>query len=362
MAERNPRTPHSIESLIFVNRNGKYCGYKQELIIDNISADLREFLICAECKGVTRRARQGGGSTVCEMCVPQERRDIGDIDERVEYKVTSLNAKCPLSKEGCCWEGRFGEIEKHMKVCRKVIVECQLKCGILFEREYTEQHIMEVCPLRMKRCEFCNEEVQAKEENRHIGECQYHPDTEVPCPYKELGCEAIVLRKNMNTHITENMDSHHLLMLNQLKQLRNIITKSETTTTTTERGREYSVGRKKCKNKLQLCVILTLIAVLLGVMVSAIIGIAVIESLGNSIRTNSEQISYLKDSSLYSYEYIRERRKFLLGIEWRYDLQEIGTLSGPTFYLGQCRLRLKAEITNYRISMVYARYYVERLE
>ena len=51
--------------------------------------------------------------------------------------------------------------------------------------------------------------------------CQYNPDTEVPCPYKELGCEAIVLRKNMNTHITENMTNHHTLMLYQLNQLRN---------------------------------------------------------------------------------------------------------------------------------------------
>ena len=63
--------------------------------------------------------------------------------------------------------------------------------------------------------------MQANEENPHIGRCRNHPDTEVPCPYKELGYEAIVLRKNMNTHITENITNHHTLMVDQLNQLRN---------------------------------------------------------------------------------------------------------------------------------------------
>ena len=110
MAERNPRIPHSIESLLFVNRNGKYCGYKLELISENIGADLREFLICAECEGISRRTRNWGGYTVCAMCVPEER--IDNIDKRVENKVAFLNARCPLSREGCGWEGKLREIEK----------------------------------------------------------------------------------------------------------------------------------------------------------------------------------------------------------------------------------------------------------
>ena len=128
---------------------------------------------------------------------------------RVEDKVASLNARCPLSGEGCGWEGKLREIEQHMEKCQKVRVECQLECGNVLERDSIEQHNREICPLRIKRCDYCNEEVQAKEENRHKGQCQYNPDTEVPCPYKELGCEAIVLRKNMNTHITENITIHH---------------------------------------------------------------------------------------------------------------------------------------------------------
>ena len=225
MAERNPRIPHSIESLLFVNRNGKYCGYKQELISDNISADRREFLICAECKGISRKPRQKKGKTVCEVCVPGH--SMGDINKRVGNTVASLNARCPLSGEGCDWEGKLGGIEQHMEECLKVRVKRQLECGISIERGTYEQDNREVRPLKENRCDYCNQKVQAKDENRHIRKCEYHPDTEVPCPYKELGCEAIVLRKNRGIHITENMDNHNKLMLEQIKQLNQLRKKNQ---------------------------------------------------------------------------------------------------------------------------------------
>ena len=233
MAERNPRIPHSIESLLFVNRNGKYCGYKQELISDNIGADRREFLICTECEGISRKPRNWRGYTVCEMCVPRQSivpevllvdidpipgQYYGDIDNRVENKVAILNSRCPLSGEGCGWKGKLREVEGHMEDCLKVRVQYQLECGFPIERGTNEQDNGGVRPSKMKRCDYCNQEVQANEENRHKGKCQRHPDTEVPCPYKELGCDAIVLRKNRDAHITENITSHNKLMRNQIQQ------------------------------------------------------------------------------------------------------------------------------------------------
>ena len=225
MAERNPRIAHSIDSLIFVNRNGKCCGYKQELISENISADLREFLLCAECKGISRKPRNWGGNRVCEICFPGH--SMRKINKRAECKVALLNARCPLSEEGCSWEGRLGEIEGHMEECLKLRVERQLECGIPIERGTNEQDNGEVRPLKMKRCDYCNQEVQANEENRHKGKCQNHPDTEVPCPYKDLGCEEMVLRKDRSIHITENMTSHNKLMQMQIEQRNQLRNKNQ---------------------------------------------------------------------------------------------------------------------------------------
>ena len=392
MAERNPRIAHSIESLLSVNINGKYCGYKQELISENISADLREFLICAVCKGISRKPRQRKGNTVCEMCVPGQ--SIDNIDKRVEDKVASLNSRCPLSEEGCDWKGKLKEIEQHMEECMKVRVECQLECGNVLERESIEQHNREICPLRLIQCIYCNQEMQANEENRHKGQCQYNPDTEVPCPYKELGCEAIVLRKNMNTHITENMTDHHMLMLYQLNQLRNrndqlekvneqqmnknvqqervnqqlrdIITAIETSATEKEREhtkerKELAAQKNKARRRWRVWVILALVAVGIGVILAAIIGIAVAASQGINIKANSEQIDYLKDSVGYTNKYIGARRKVLRGIEWINNVGKTGTFYGPTFYLEQCKLTLRAVVTNYGTTK-RARYYVERLK
>ena len=160
MAERNPRIPHSIESLLFVKRNGKYCGYKLELISDNNSADLSEFLICTECKGISRKPRNWEGYRVCEMCVPGH--SMRKINKRAENTVAFLNARCPLSEEGCGWEGKLKEIEEHLGECLKVRLECQWEYDISIETGSYEQDNREVCPLKMKRCDYCNHKQMKK--------------------------------------------------------------------------------------------------------------------------------------------------------------------------------------------------------
>ena len=217
MAERNPQIPHSIQHLLCVDRNGNYCGYKPELISDSISGDLREFLICSECKGICRRATQGRGKTVCKMCTTEKGRDI---DERIENKVASLNSKCPLSRNGCGWTGLLGAIETHMHGCSELLIECQLKCGTILRRENNTKHNKEACPMRMVKCQYCEREIQVQRQNQHVGECTDSPDTKVPCPYKELGCNATSPRGKMDRHQTEDIMHHQKLMLDQLNQLK----------------------------------------------------------------------------------------------------------------------------------------------
>ena len=378
MAEKNHQVPHSIQSLLYVDRNGNYCGYKLELISDGISGDLREFLICSECKGICRKAMQGRGNTVCEMCSSGA---AGNLDQRVGNKVASLNSKCPLSGKGCSWKGNLGKIEQHMAVCQKVLVECE-NCDIKFEREQTELHSKEVCPSRMIECEYCGLQVKVREVNRHIGECVNHPDTEVPCPYKELGCDVITLRKNKDTHLIENMIVHQKLMLDQLNRLRNRnqqleqlneqqkdkiheqervseahmnnIKSIQALVKTIEKEQKACV-KKENRNK-RVFIILALIATILITGITAVIGISVAVSQSNGIQYNSRDIQFIKGSIGYLNEYIPARGKELTGIEWIYHLRETGDLYGPTFYWEQCKLRLRAYVYSNR-----SFYTVERL-
>ena len=198
----------------------------------------------------------------------------------------------------------------------------------MYWRESIEQHNREICPLRIIQCIYCNQEIQANEENPHIGRCRNHPDTEVPRPYKELGCEVIVLRKNMNIHITENITNHQEIMLYQLNQLRNRndqlkrvneqqknknvqqekvneqqrnkneqqknrITSIETSATEKEREHtkertELAAHKNKAWKRRRVRGILALVAVGIGVILAAIIGIAVAASQGINIKANSE--------------------------------------------------------------------------
>ena len=119
MVERTRQVPHSIRSLLYVKMNGNYYGYKPELNTDVLSGEWKQFLICSECNGISRNARQGSGKTVCEMCITGP---AGNRDQRVEDKVESLNSRCPLARDGCDWEGKLREVETHMDNCDKLFV------------------------------------------------------------------------------------------------------------------------------------------------------------------------------------------------------------------------------------------------
>ena len=386
MAERNPQAPHCMQSLLYVERNGNYYGYKPELIIDTICAEWGIFLVCSQCKGISRRARNVGGKTTCEMCIVGYNK--ANLDSRVVGIVASLTAKCPLWEKSCVWKGKLGKIERHMLVCPKVLITCELKCGIAFERETTEQHNTQICPLRMKTCEYCKMQVQANRENQHRRKCTSHPESEVPCPYKELGCEEIVLRKNRDKHVKENLIGHQKLILDQVNQLRKRNEQLENQTmqqnrlnerqkemnetqrnrlntmetSATDRSREHrgqwerlTVQVKKVKQKGKVCFILPIIAFVITVVICIVaiglefrsiqVNVQIIESNSKQIQTNTASVQSLRASLGYLHEYIEERGKVLPGIEWVHELTKEGTLFGPTFYLEQCKLRVEAEVS-----------------
>ena len=239
----------------------------------------------------------------------------------------------------------------------------------------------------------------------------------------------IVLRKSRNIHITENITNHQEMrnrnkqqervnqqQKNMNEQLRDRITAIETSATEKEREhtkerKELAAQKHKARRRWRVWVILALVAVGIGVMLAAIIGIAVAASQGNNIKANSDQIKsnsskfavsseqiksnsakfavnseqiksnsakiavnsqqtksnlqlieYLLSNAGYINKYIEARGKFLQGIEWIYNVGKTGTFYGPTFYLGQCKLRLKAVVINYYGTSKRASYYVERLK
>ena len=221
---RNILKTDSIDSLIYKWKRGEFRGYRRDLLTEETPDNIKKFILCSQCEGISRKPKLPDGKTFCSPCSPVKNMIV---DSRVDEIVLQLKSRCPLSTRGCDWLGQLGDIEQHMRVCEKLWIDCEIGCGEVLERWETDEHLKK-CPLRREKCEFCGEEVEASKANRHIALCPKHPDGEVLCPYKELGCDLLrIQRKNLDTHLADNSIGHQELLLKEIHQLRNAAERKE---------------------------------------------------------------------------------------------------------------------------------------
>ena len=364
MATRNVLKTDSIDSLIYKEKGEGYRGYRKELLTEETHDKLKKFIFCCECEGVSRKPRLAEGKTFCTPCY---KSTLPAVDSRVDEIVLQLKSRCPLSTRGCDWSGQLGDIVQHMSVCVKLRVACVIGCGEVLERCETDGHLKN-CPLRREQCEYCGEEVQASGANRHIALCPRHPDGEVSCPYKELGCGVLgIKRKGLDTHLADYSISHQKLMLREIHQLR-----SENNKLRSEDDKLRDTSEKKeCENSKKFqylkrtnLIIHNRVWILVAL---AVLGIAILVSYVDvNILSNKRSIQFLMSNTMsnatYLYDYIQDRDETLRGVEWTHRNVRYETYHGPIFYLGTCKLRLHVYV--YRtVSSGFrnAKYYVTRL-
>ena len=68
------------------------------------------------------------------------------LDKRTRGKVLGLRVRC--SKDGCDWEGEFGDLERHLSKCLYVKIVCPYGCGQLHLRHTLHSHQQHECPKR----------------------------------------------------------------------------------------------------------------------------------------------------------------------------------------------------------------------
>ena len=313
MAERNLLKTDSNDSLIYKEKKGEFRGYRRDLLAEETHDNIKKIIFCCQCEGISRKPRLADGKTFCTPCSPVKHTIF---DSRVDEIVLELKSRCPLSTRGCDWLGQLGDIEQHMCVCEKLRIDCEIGCGEVLERWETDEHLKK-CPLRGERCEFCGEEVETSKANRHIALCPRHPDGEVLCPYKELGCDVLrIQRKNLDTHLADNSIGHQKLLLKEIHQLRS---ENDKLRNAAENSKKRGVIVRKR--------VLVLIAV-------AVIGIAMlvsylhterdrihvneqsIHSNKQSIQSHNQSLRFLMSNSPYLRDYILDRGKTLQGVEW----------------------------------------------
>ena len=162
--------------------------------------------------------------------------------------LNGLKVYCSFVENGCEWIGELGQLQDHLNDspedsvskllgCRFVQVYCAY-CENVFERQCIQEHERNECLKRPFCCTHCREYESTFENvtKSHIPVCPSRP---VPCPnecgevplckdldkhlidscplqmidcyFSYAGCEAMILRRDMEAHISENIVTHMCL-------------------------------------------------------------------------------------------------------------------------------------------------------
>lgn len=182
----------------------------------------------------------------CPLCAAPEFSSM--LDKYFVRKVNQLAVACPLKKKGCKWEGKYGELERHLDAevggCRFSVTECSYGCGERVAHGDMDAH-QTCCPRRPYPCKFCHHNTIFSEIERHWDGCEQYPlacpnhcgemDVQrrhmefhlgheclmavVPCSFVYAGCQVAVPRKILAQHLKESTQEHLELVSSKCFQM-----------------------------------------------------------------------------------------------------------------------------------------------
>ncbi|KAI6657678.1 TNF receptor-associated factor 4-like isoform X4 [Oopsacas minuta] len=221
------------ETLLYVEKDGMFRGYKTELLKEELPTYFRSFVSCSSCGGLMREAR-GVGDPQILLCLVCTEKKNSNAFVASDEAVGNLAVYCPLKSRGCKWENTISLIDKHLDICEYFNLECPLKCGVILKRVDIQNHITISCPHRLIKCKYCralHKDIDLASHQRSVctnfpldcsNKCgnkfkrvdmKYHmekvcPNTKSECSYKKYGCDVILARKDLESHKNENRFVH----------------------------------------------------------------------------------------------------------------------------------------------------------
>ena len=263
----------SNEQLMYVEvTKNTFAGYRRELLVYSLSEVEEDFYVCTECKGVMRNASTcltgEEQNLVCEVCVKEGVPSQSMVKSR--NNILELQAKCPLATRGCNWSGKMVQVEEHLIVCDKFVVNCTNACDVIIPKSELNLHLKSFCVKRPVICEHCNKYFMYKELTNHYLMClEYQvpcpnncnvnlkrklldshlelecPNMVVECPYKKFGCREEVLRRDLEEHKKTNqiqhLESKSIFAIREMEELKQTnMQLTETIMYLTERNKQLS--------------------------------------------------------------------------------------------------------------------------
>ena len=185
------------ELCLVEGNNGKYLGYKKDILVENLSERENTMFVCIRCQGIMREVcLSSAGEQFCSSC--KKENEQANPNLQMDDMILSFQCSCPLITRGCKWLGVLGGCQNHLDTCGYVYETCEIGCRVVLQRNELSIHEMEKCPQRLVECEHCNNEFKSCEFRTHLDKC---PKMEVSC---ELNCGKIMCREDMTQHLKQD--------------------------------------------------------------------------------------------------------------------------------------------------------------
>ena len=211
------------------------------------------------CRQCIQRINAGG--TPCSTC--NEVRFDSFQNKGLQQPLYGFRVFCSNKESGCDWQGELGQLDQHINLnpnkdkkyqgCAYTEVTC-LYCNEPHPRHEIERHQTSQCAERPFTCSLCEYESTYTDvitnhspvckcrpvecpnscgtnnlQHQHLEE---HVSTQCPlsyveCEFSDAGCDAKVYRKDLPSHLGENMVTHMSLLARENRKLKQQLREQE---------------------------------------------------------------------------------------------------------------------------------------
>ena len=181
---------------------------------------------------------QSQQGNICPHCRQVNFRYI--LYKPLQRKIDELMVYCPNhgKGQGCPNTMKLKDLVSHMSTtnpsgCDYITIMCLNKCGSTYYRKNEANHLNNKCSKRKVACQYCNIEVTYDSLHNHHSLCDNYPlscprkcqeksfrraelkkhedecpNMPVKCPFYEAGCEYKLTRKDLKSHVENNVVAH----------------------------------------------------------------------------------------------------------------------------------------------------------
>ena len=238
---------------MFVFKQGRYRGYKKEILSEALNEFTNRIISCLVCDGVMREPCGYGNPLIitCNVCCEGEQ---SVLLAHISQPILALDVLCPTTlrmerdDRHCRWEGQLAQVQEHLATCEMFRENCDLNCGLVMEVCMLPVHRESQCKMRQVECQYCQCNFLFKDTDTHYANCHFYPIectndgcqqimarrdftdhvgvcdfTEVVCDYVAYGCDHKMLRKDREEHNATHSLNHMRLEMKQMEnQIRNL--------------------------------------------------------------------------------------------------------------------------------------------